>query len=74
MLLNRVGDFFLLISLFILIYFFNSLEYDIIFSISSLFIKHKIVFFGYKIVFLDLVCFFLFLGCIGKSAQIGLHT
>lgn len=74
MLLNRIGDFFLLLSLFFLIYVFNSLDYEIIFSMSSLLIKHKILFFGYKISFLDLLCFFLFLGAIGKSAQIGLHT
>ena len=74
MLVNRVGDFFLLLSLFSIHFIFDSLDYDIIFGLVPLSIYSTIVVGMIEIPALDLICFFLFLGAMGKSAQIGLHT
>ena len=74
MLVNRVGDFFILISLFLIHLIFNSLDYDIVFNLSKTFEILKINFFYFNFKFLDLICLFLFFGAMGKSAQIGLHV
>jgi len=74
-LFNRVGDFFLLFAMFILYYIFNSLDYDIIFSESACLVGTNILLNDTtSINCLDLICFSLFIGAVGKSAQLGLHT
>jgi proton-translocating NADH-quinone oxidoreductase chain L len=74
MLVNRVGDFFILISLFLIHLIFNSLDYDIVFNLSKTFEVLKFNFFYFNFKFIDLICLFLFFGAMGKSAQIGLHV
>jgi proton-translocating NADH-quinone oxidoreductase chain L len=74
MLVNRIGDFFLLLAIFTLFIIFNTLNYDIIFSIVPFFTQYTIDIFSYQIGLIDIICIFLFLGAMGKSAQIGLHT
>lgn len=74
-LFNRVGDFFLLFAMFILYYIFNSLDYDIIFSESACLAgQHLFLNDMTAINCIDLICFSLFIGAVGKSAQLGLHT
>ncbi len=58
---NRVGDFFLLLGIFLIYYTFNSLEFVNIFNKTSYHSE------------LNLICILLFIGCMGKSAQLGLH-
>jgi len=74
MLVNRIGDLFLLLGIFSIYYAFNSLNYDTIFTLVPLFLDYKLIFGGIQLPIIDLICIFLFLGCMGKSAQIGLHT
>ena len=74
-LFNRVGDFFLLFAMFILYYVFNSLDYDIIFSESACLTGKNLFLNEFtSINCIDLICFSLFIGAVGKSAQLGLHT
>lgn len=74
MLVNRVGDFFLLIALFTIYYTFNSLDYDVVFGLAPLVVNNKIVIGSAEIPVLDSICLLLFLGAMGKSAQLGFHT
>jgi len=74
MLVNRIGDFFILLGIFSIFYIFHTLDYDSVFSLSPLGVNYNIIFMGFEIVAIDLICFFLFLGAMGKSAQLGLHT
>lgn len=74
MLVNRVGDFFLLLAIFTIIFIFNSLDYDIVFSLIPLTIDYRIVIGGFQFPVIDFICIFIFLGAMGKSAQLGLHT
>ena len=74
MLVNRVGDFFILFALFSIYIVFNSLDYDIVFTLVPLVLTYKIIFSIFELPVLDLICIFLFLGAMGKSAQLGLHT
>jgi proton-translocating NADH-quinone oxidoreductase chain L len=74
MLVNRVGDFAILFALFLIYYVFNSLDYDIVFSLCSSVNTDYFSFFGLKLNYIDFITFLLFLGAMGKSAQFGLHT
>jgi NADH-ubiquinone oxidoreductase chain 5 len=76
MLVNRVGDFFLLLGMFTIYITFGSLDYDIVFNLVPYYsdvtvpLLRNII----HINLIDLICIFLLLGAMGKSAQIGLHT
>jgi len=74
MLVNRVGDFSILFALFLTYFVFNSLDYDIVFSLSSRVSEVPFSFFGYNFSYLDFITLLLFIGAMGKSAQFGLHT
>ena len=74
MLVNRVGDFFILLALFTIYIVFNSLDYDIVFNLVPLMLNKTILIANSDFAVIDVICIFLFLGAMGKSAQLGLHT
>ena len=74
MIVNRIGDFGLAIAIFTFYFFFSSLDYSILCSEASYFSEVSIFFFENSINLLDFIVFFLFVGAVGKSAQLGLHT
>lgn len=74
MLVNRVGDFALLLAIFAIFFIFNSLNYDTVFGIVSSFQTFNLIIGSFEIPAIDFICIFLFLGAMGKSAQLGLHT
>jgi len=74
MIINRIGDFGLALGIFSLYSVFNSIEYQIVFSLVPFYQNFTLNFFNYNLSFLNLVCLLLFIGAIGKSAQLGLHT
>jgi len=72
--MNRIADVFFIFGILLILIEFKSLNYFVIFSLID-YIKFNYVFFIFSYInLLDLILFFLFLGAIGKSAQIGLHT
>ena len=62
---NRVGDFGFLIGIFLIFYHSGSINFLEIFSFFS--DDNKIKLLGLKIE--EVICFFLFIGAMGKSAQ-----
>jgi len=74
MLVNRVGDFFILCAMFGILYTCGSLEYDVVFSSAPFMTDLVFQELGYNLPVLDVICMALFLGAMGKSAQLGLHT
>ena len=74
MLANRIGDFFILLSMFLIYAIYNSLDYDIVFNISNLILLYKVNIGVVQVPLIDIICLFLFFGAMGKSAQIGLHV
>jgi len=71
---NRVGDFGYAIGIAGIFFIFGSISFDNIFEQVDLFKNHKIVFLSITFNTIDLLCFLLFIGAMGKSAQLGLHT
>jgi len=74
MLINRIGDFFLLFAIFCIYNIFGTLNYDITFSLAPFFKKIYFNFLGTYFLILNFICLLLFIGAMGKSAQIGLHV
>jgi NADH-ubiquinone oxidoreductase chain 5 len=74
MIINRVGDFGLALAIFAIYYYCQSLDYGVVFSLAPFLADFQIPFFGFSLSLLDFIGFFLFIGAVGKSAQVGLHT
>jgi proton-translocating NADH-quinone oxidoreductase chain L len=74
MIVNRVGDFGLAFGIFAIYITFNSVEYSTVFALVPLFEGDVLNFLGIDFHLLTLIGVLLFIGAVGKSAQLGLHT
>ena len=73
-LVNRVGDFGLALGIFLIFYLFGTINYDEVFKLIPTILDEKINFLSFDFNSIDLICILLFIGAMGKSAQIILHT
>ena len=71
---NRVGDFGLAIGIFLIFFYFGTINFKEVFNLAPQFLEKKLIFFGFEIALITLICLFLFVGAMGKSAQFLLHT
>ncbi len=71
---NRIGDFGLAIGIFLIFLFFGSINFEEVFKIASQFTETNFLFFGFEMNLITVICIFLFIGAMGKSAQFLLHT
>ena len=71
---NRVGDFGFAIGIFGIFFLFGSVGYDTIFAAVPGKADATIQFLGGEYHALTVLCLLLFIGAMGKSAQLGLHT
>jgi len=74
MVLNRIGDFGLVLGILIIFLNYKAVDYATVFSITPLIINNSINFLSCNLNILTVVGAFLFIGAVGKSAQLGLHT
>ena len=72
--INRFGDFGLFIAIMLIFMVFKTLDFGTIFILTPYFFLDNFYFWNYNINIIDFICFFLFVGVVGKSAQIGLHV
>ena len=73
-LVNRVGDFGFAVGIFLVFYFFGTLNYSEVFELVPSLQDKNITFLGIEANLITLTCLFLFVGAMGKSAQFLLHT
>jgi NADH-quinone oxidoreductase subunit L len=71
---NRVGDFGFALGIFLIFYLFGTVNYSEVFALIPQIIDKELLFLGIQIKAIDLICMLLFIGAMGKSAQIFLHT
>ena len=71
---NRIGDFGLIIAMIAIFDLFKSFDFAIVFALSSAVANQNFVFLNTEINCITFISFFLFVGAVGKSAQLGLHT
>jgi len=74
MLVNRVGDLNIIFAIVTIFYLFKSVDYSTVFALAYNFVNTTISIFNYDINILNLICIFIFMGAVGKSAQVGLHV
>ena len=73
-LVNRVGDFGFALGIFLIFYLFGTVNYAEVFELIPTIVDKNLLFLGININAIDLICLLLFVGAMGKSAQILLHT
>jgi NADH-quinone oxidoreductase subunit L len=71
---NRVGDFGFALGIFAVFVLFGSLDFGTVFGKAPATTHEVINFLGWQVPALTLCCLLLFVGAMGKSAQLGLHT
>jgi len=71
---NRVGDFGFLLGIFAIFMMVGSVDFDTIFAAAPGLTGKTIHLFAWDVDALTLICLFLFMGAMGKSAQFLLHT
>jgi NADH-quinone oxidoreductase subunit L len=73
-LVNRVGDFGFALGIFAVFVLFQTVNLDTIFAAAPSKVDAILNVFGHDFHALTIICLLLFVGAMGKSAQLGLHT
>jgi NADH-quinone oxidoreductase subunit L len=71
---NRVGDFGFALGIFGLFGLFGTVGLDAIFAAAPAKVGMVVTLLGFKVHAITVCCLLLFVGAMGKSAQLGLHT
>src|SRR5437762_103512 len=71
---NRVGDFGFALGIFGVWAVFHTLDFDAVFAAAPSMVGKSFIFAGHSVDILTTLCLLLFVGAMGKSAQLGLHT
>src|SRR5207245_3507027 len=71
---NRVGDFGFSLGIYAVFVIFGSLDFGTVFGAAPKVVGKTMEFLGWQLDSLTLTCILLFIGAMGKSAQIPLHT
>ena len=62
------------IGIFLIFFFYGTVNFDEVFQQTPLLIQKQVIFLGIEFNLITLICLLLFVGAMGKSAQILLHT
>ncbi len=71
---NRVGDFGFALGIFAIFFLVDSIEFSTIFAAAPELAETEITFLWMNVNAIELICVLLFIGAMGKSAQLILHT
>jgi NADH-quinone oxidoreductase subunit L len=71
---NRVGDFGFALGIFAIFLAFNTLDFDAVFGAAPDMAGKTFQFLSWEFDVVTTICVLLFIGAMGKSAQLGLHT
>ena len=71
---NRIGDFGLAIGIFLIYFHLGTINFNEVFQIIPEYKDKSINFLSIDVNLITLICTFLFIGAMGKSAQFFLHT
>ena len=72
--MNKIGDFGIALAICSIFTTFGSLDYSVVFPIVPYMSNENFFIFGVTINKITFISLLLFLGAVGKSAQLGLHT
>ncbi|MBO1325847.1 NADH-quinone oxidoreductase subunit L [Acetobacter sp. TBRC 12305] len=71
---NRVADLFFIVGIGLVYVLFHTVQYDQIFAAVPQVVDASYTIFGMPVRMLEVICLLLFIGAMGKSAQLFLHT
>jgi NADH-quinone oxidoreductase subunit L len=71
---NRIGDFGFILGIFGIWAVFGTLDFNAVFAAAPHMAGKSFIFAGHNVDILTTLCLLLFVGAMGKSAQLGLHT
>jgi NADH-ubiquinone oxidoreductase chain 5 len=74
MVMNRIGDFGLVLGILLIFVTYKAVDYATVFSLTPIFSNTTVHFLNLEFEVLTIIGFFLLIGAVGKSAQLGLHT
>lgn len=74
LIVNRFGDFAFYIALLLSFFTFKSLNFYTLFAICAPYVMTTLSIFHMPVAMFTLISLFLFIGAVGKSAQLGLHV
>ena len=74
MIMNRIGDFGLALGIFFIYAYMGALDYSTVFALAPYYVDYNVTFLNMEFKLLNIVALLLFIGAVGKSAQLGLHT
>lgn len=74
MAINRLADIFFMFGIILIFSTFKTLDFVVVFAVAPFMLQEHLLFLGFWLQKIDLICFFLFIGAVGKSAQLGLHV
>jgi NADH-quinone oxidoreductase subunit L len=73
-LVNRVGDFGFSLGILAIYLVFGSVEFDVVFAAVPSVVGQTFTFLSWEFDVITVIALLLFIGAMGKSAQLGLHT
>jgi NADH-ubiquinone oxidoreductase chain 5 len=64
----------LVIGILLIYNYYKSVDYALVFALTPFMQNFKIIFLSFQFDLLKVIAVFIFVGAVGKSAQLGLHT
>lgn len=55
-------------------FLYQSADFNVIFTLTPYLLHENLSLFNFQVSIISAITFFMFLGAVGKSAQLGLHT
>jgi NADH-quinone oxidoreductase subunit L len=74
MIVNRIADVFFIIAILLIFLTFKTTDYNLVFNLLPYIYMENYVFMNVYLNKVNIIAFFLFIGAIGKSAQILFHV
>lgn len=74
MLMNRIGDLGIALGMCLIYYYFKTLNFNTFLPLVPLYKEVTFIFLNCEFKSMDMIALLIFLGAVGKSAQLGLHT
>ena len=74
MIVNRIGDFGLALGILTIFVKYQAVDYATVFAITPKFTEQTFNFLNFELNLLNVIGLLLFVGSVGKSAQVGLHV
>ncbi len=71
---NRVADLFFIVGIGLIYVAFHTVQYDVVFAAVPQALQATYTVCGVPVRMIEVICFLLFVGAMGKSAQLFLHT